>query len=131
MIAKILVCLEGSASSDAATSVAIETAKRLAATLVGLAIIDEPDIRAGTATSIGGSSFKHERDEALVADARKQAEAWLTKFADRCHAAGVSARTVEVVGRPAAKILDEMQAHDLTVIGRDANFRFETESEDP
>lgn len=131
MIAKILVCLEGSASSDAATGIAIETAKRLAATLVGLAIVDEPDIRAGAATSIGGSSFKHERDDTLVADARKRAESWLTKFADRCHGAGVSARTVELVGRPAAKILNEMQAHDLTVIGRDANFRFETEDEDP
>jgi nucleotide-binding universal stress UspA family protein len=131
MIAKILVCLEGSPSSVAATTIAIETSRRLAATLVGLAIVDEPDIRAGTPTSIGGSSFKHERDDALVADARKQAELWLTTFADRCHREGVSARTVEVVGRPAAQILAEMQTHDLTVMGRSANFRFETEETDP
>jgi len=131
MIAKILVCLEGSPSAAAATSVAIETGKRLAATLVGLAIVDEPDIRAGAATSIGGASFKHERDEALVADAREHAARWLTTFADRCQQAGVSARTVEVVGRPAAQILSEMQAHDLTVMGRGANFRFETEESDP
>ena len=103
MITKILVCLEGSPSSIAATNVAIETARRLAATVVGLAIVDEPDIRAGTPTSIGGASFKNERDETLVADARKQATLWLTAFADRCNAEGVSARTVEVVGRPACE----------------------------
>jgi nucleotide-binding universal stress UspA family protein len=34
------------------------------------------------------------------------------------------------VGRPADSILKEMEACQLTVIGRDANFRFETESED-
>jgi nucleotide-binding universal stress UspA family protein len=131
MIAKILICIEGSPSATSATSVAIEAAQRLAATLVGMAIVDEPDIRAGTPTSIGGASFKHERDDVLVADAHKHAALWLTTFVERCQAAGLSARTMEVVGRPAAEILAEMQAHDLTVIGRGANFRFETEETDP
>ena len=96
--------------------------------MAGLAIIDEPDIRAGTATSIGGASYKHERDDALVADAKKAADDWVALFEQRCRQAGVSARSLEIVGRPAESILTEMEAHHLTVIGRDANFRFETES---
>ena len=130
MIKEALVCLEGSASSEAATRVAIGIAKDVRAHLIGLAIVDEPDIRAGTPTGIGGSSFKHERDEALLADARARAGDALALFERRCREAGVTAKQLEVVGRPTASILAEMEARELTVIGRDANFRFETESDD-
>lgn len=130
MLKTILVCLEASPSSEASTGVAIEIARSCEARLAGLAIIDEPDIRAGAATGIGGASFKHERDEALLADARRYADAWVAAFEKRCEEAGVTARGLEVVGRPADSILEEMESHDLTVMGRDANFRFETEKDD-
>jgi nucleotide-binding universal stress UspA family protein len=130
MINDILVCLEGSASTEAATRIAIGIARALNAQMAGLAIIDEPDIRAGAATSIGGASYKHERDDALVADAKKAADDWVALFEQRCRQAGVTARSLEIVGRPAESILTEMEAHHLTVIGRDANFRFETEAHD-
>jgi nucleotide-binding universal stress UspA family protein len=131
MIKEILVCLEASPSSEMAARLAIEIARDRGATLVGLAIVDEPDIRAGAATGIGGASFKHERDEALVADARKQAADWLAMFDRRCRSANVPASTLEIVGRPVESILAETEKRDLTVMGRDANFRFETEREDP
>jgi nucleotide-binding universal stress UspA family protein len=130
MINDILVCLEGSTSTESATRIAIGIARDLNAQMAGLAIIDEPDIRAGAATSIGGASYKHERDDALVADAKKAADDWVALFEQRCRQAGVSARSLEIVGRPAESILTEMEAHHLTVIGRDANFRFETEAHD-
>ncbi len=130
MINDILVCLEGSASTEAATRIAIGIAQSLSAQMAGLAIIDEPDIRAGAATSIGGATYKHERDEALVAEAKKSADDWVALFEQRCRQAGVTARSLEIVGRPAESILTEMEAHHLTVIGRDANFRFETEAHD-
>ena len=130
MIKSVLVCLEGSSSADSATRLAIDVARTCAARLAGLAIIDEPDIRAGAAMGIGGSSFKHERDDALVADARKHAADWIALFERRCREAGVPAQGLEVVGRPADSILEEMDGHDLTVFGRDANFRFETERDD-
>jgi nucleotide-binding universal stress UspA family protein len=131
MIKEILVCLEGSASSEAALKVSIELARELGAELAGLAIVDEPDIRAGAAAGIGGTAYKHDRDEAMVADARKHAADWLALFESRCRTVGVDGRPVEVVGRPAESILGKMDTHGLTVIGRDANFRFETDSEDP
>ena len=65
-----------------------------------------------------------------MADAHVQAKAWLAKFRRRCDQAGVVTRSLEVVGRPAASILHEMEKHDLAVIGRDANFRFETDAND-
>ena len=120
----------GSASSDSATRIAIHIARGRGANLVGLAIVDEPDIRAGAATGFGGSSFKHERDEALLADAHKQAADWLALFERRCRDAKVPAQALEIVGRPAASILAETEKRDLTVIGRDANFRFETDEDD-
>lgn len=130
MIKEILVCLEGSPSSDAAIRTAIEIARALSATLVGLAVVDEPDIRAGAAVGIGGASFKHERDETLIADAHQHATEWLAALERRCRDAGVAARTLEVVGRPTDSILEEADKHDLTVLGRDANFRFETDADD-
>ncbi|MEP6652044.1 MAG: universal stress protein [Myxococcales bacterium] len=130
MIKIILVCLEASSSSEAATGVAIEIARACGARLAGLAIIDEPDIRAGTATGIGGSSFKHQRDEALMADARQHAHDWVAAFEKRCGEASVSGHGLEIVGRPADAILEEMDTYDLTVMGRDANFKFETEKDD-
>jgi nucleotide-binding universal stress UspA family protein len=130
MIKDLLVCLEGSPSSERATELAIEIAREQSARLLGLAIVDEPDILAGAATSIGGASFRQHRDEVLLEDARKHVQEYLTRFEARCRDAGVRARVLELRGRPAAKILEEMQAHDLTLMGRHVNFLFETQSED-
>jgi nucleotide-binding universal stress UspA family protein len=131
MLKDILVCLEGSPSSEAATGIAIELGRTFEARLAGLAIIDEPDIRAGAMTGIGGASYKHERDEVLLADAHKQADDWVALFDRRCREGGVTdARSLEVVGRPAESILAHMKSHDLTIMGKDANFRFETEGDD-
>jgi nucleotide-binding universal stress UspA family protein len=130
MVKNILVCLEGSASSERTAAVAIEIGKALNATLVGLAIVDEPDIRAGAATGIGGASYKKDRDEALLKDAHEHAQGWIDAFARQCGAAGVSARVLELRGRPEDTILEEMQQHDLTLLGRHVNFRFETDAQD-
>jgi len=65
----VLVCLEGSPSTEAATRVAWRSRAGQNAHLIGLAIVDEARIRAGAATGIGGASFKRERDDALMAEA--------------------------------------------------------------
>ena len=46
MIKQILVCLERSLSTEAAIGVAIQIARDLRAGLVGLPIVDEPDLEA-------------------------------------------------------------------------------------
>ena len=130
MVKEILVCLEGSESGSRAVEVAIELGRELDAAIVGLAIVDEPDIRAGAATPIGGASFKAQRDAALVDDAHKRAKQWLDDFTLRCRAAEVLGLGIEVTGRPAATILREARRRDLTILGRQANFRFETDDDD-
>lgn len=126
----ILVGLEGSTSTASAIEVAIEIARRLGGSLVGLAIVDEPDIVAGEPIGIGGSSFKRDRDTALLADAQARAREWSEQFEARCRAAGVPASTLQRTGHPAELLVEEIQRHDLTVLGRDANFRFETQERD-
>jgi len=126
----ILVCLEGSASSASAIACAIDFAQALATPLTGIAIVDEPDIVAATATGIGGASYRKDRDATLLADAHAHAAVWLHDFAARGHAAGLSVRTLELEGRPAEMILAELARHDVAVFGRDVNFRFETQESD-
>ena len=130
MIKDILVCLEGSSSTERAMELGLELAREHNARLVGLAIIDETDIRAGAATGIGGSSFKQHRDDVLLEDAQKKSAEYLSRFQSFCQDKGVETRKVELRGRPGAKILEEMEAHDLTLIGRHVNFLFETKDSD-
>jgi nucleotide-binding universal stress UspA family protein len=126
----ILIALEESAGTDHATDLAIDLAQTHGAALVGLAIIDVPDITAGTAMGIGGASYKRERDEALIQSAHQRAREFEQRFLERCRKSSVTARVLEVSGRPAETILAELEHHDLVVLGRDANFRFETEASD-
>jgi nucleotide-binding universal stress UspA family protein len=126
----LLICLEGSRSSASALEVALDLARSLGTTLAGLAVIDEPDIVAREPTSIGGGSFKRDRDAALLEDAHARARGWLDRFRECGRAVGVRVRSVERSGRPAETIVEEMQHHDLLVLGRDANFRFETQERD-
>jgi nucleotide-binding universal stress UspA family protein len=129
-VTEILVCLEGSASTASAADVAFELARSLPATLVGLAVVDEPDIVAGEATSIGGAAFRKDRNAALLADAHDRAREWLDDFIARGLATGVSMRALEIAGSAAETILAEVSRHDLTMLGRDVNFRFETQDRD-
>jgi nucleotide-binding universal stress UspA family protein len=130
LINEILVCIEGSASGERAIELAITMAQKLGARLTGLAIVDEPDIRSGAATGIGGSSYKRQRDDALVSDAEARVHMWLERFGARCQRAGVPAHVLEERGRPEATILEKMGAYDLTLMGRHANFKFETMAND-
>jgi nucleotide-binding universal stress UspA family protein len=130
MAKSLLIGLEGSGGTDRATSLAIEIAQAQAASLVGLAIIDVPDITAGAAMGIGGSSFKQDRDRTLILDAHQRAGEFEQLFLERCARASIPARVLEVTGEPAETILTELEHHDLCLLGRDANFRFETEASD-
>jgi nucleotide-binding universal stress UspA family protein len=130
MLKKILVGLEGSTGTARATELALTLAKADGASLVGLAIIDAPAITAGSAMGIGGSSYKHERDEALLLEAKQQARDVEQRLLEHARAAGVTARVVEVTGKAAETLLAELENHDLGLLGRYANFRFETDASD-
>lgn len=58
MFKSILLCLEGSRSSQAATRACIQIARESQATITGMAIVDRPDIEVGAAMGIGNSAFQ-------------------------------------------------------------------------
>jgi nucleotide-binding universal stress UspA family protein len=91
MIKQIVVCLEGSPSTEAAIGVAVQIARDLRAGLVGLPIVDEPGLGARAA------------------------------FESRCQQAGVAAQMLKDAGRPLDRIVKAMSTSDLTILGRDAS----------
>ena len=105
MIKDILVCLEGSPGTVRAIELALELAREHGARLVGLAIASNGD--------------KHDSVDEHRA-----------RFEARGQAVGVSTRTLHVHGQPAAEILEEMTAHDLTILARSASFVVEEQTRD-
>jgi nucleotide-binding universal stress UspA family protein len=129
MLKSILIGLDGSEYSSPAVELGIRWAKRFDALLVGLGIIDEPTIRKPEPVPLGASYFKEQRDDALVARARRQIEQFLEEFALRCAEMGVPARVLEDVGLPSEQILLEAQRYDLIVLGQQTFFHFQTQGE--
>lgn len=127
ILRSILVGIDGSAYSAAAVEFGIQWAKKFDAMLVGLGVIDEPTIRQPEPVPIGGSSWKHERDEILVADARRKVEQFLGSFSLRCAEAGVSAKLLEDVGFPSDQVCREAQRYDLILLGKQTHYHFETQ----
>ena len=123
----ILVGLDGSAYGNAAVELGIEWAKQFNLMVVGLGIIDEPSIMQPEPVSLGGTAFKKDRSEAMLAEARHKVETLLEAFALRCADAGVASKLLEDVGAPADQIMLEAQRYDLIMLGRQTYFRFETQ----
>lgn len=131
MLRSLLVGLDGSTYSDSAVSLGLRWARRAEALLVGLGVIDEPTIRAEEPVLLGGVPYAdpiHYR--ARVADARRQVEQLLERFALRCAEAGVAAKLLEDVGLPYEQILVEAQRYDLILLGQQTRFHFETHGRD-
>jgi nucleotide-binding universal stress UspA family protein len=127
MLKTVLVALEESPFSDTATTLALEWASRFGARLLGLGILDKPSITAPEAIPLGASYFKRGLDERRLADAQKHVNAFLSKFRERCSAAGVSAEIVEDVGDPTKCILKHAIRCDVIILGYETNFHFETQ----
>jgi nucleotide-binding universal stress UspA family protein len=127
MIRNILVGLDGSLYSQTAMAVGIQWARRTAAVLTGLAIVDEPTICRAVPTPIAGGTYKVRRDEALLRDARRQVDGFLEQFTNRCREAGVNCRVLRATGLPSEKILAEAEDFDLTFLGQYTHYHFETQ----
>jgi len=127
MLRSILIGLDGSPCSEAAVELGMRWGKQFDAMLVGLGIIDEPTICQAEPIPIGGGVYKRQRDEILLADARRKVEHYLQSFALRCASAGVAAKLLEDVGLPAEQICREAQRYDLILLGKQSNYHFETQ----
>ncbi len=91
MLTRLLVGLDGSDDAAAALDLALEWGGRSKALVGGIAVVDEPGIRAPEAVPLGAGAFKEARDEARMEETRAQVEGWLDAFQKRCGEAGVTA----------------------------------------
>jgi nucleotide-binding universal stress UspA family protein len=127
VVRTVLIGLDGSEYSTAASHLAIRWARRFGALLVGLGIVDEPTICRPEPVPIGASHYKEHRDQTLLTRASCRVEMFLERFALRCTEAGVAYKLLEDVGPPPEKILVEAQRYDLIVLGQQTCFRFATQ----
>lgn len=129
MLRSILIGLDGSAYSTTAVELGLRWAQRSGALLVGLGIVDAPTIREPEPVPIGGTAYKTERDEILVAEARQRVHQLLEHFTQRCAEVGVACASQEDVGRPAERILLQAQQCDLILLGQQTHFHFVTQEQ--
>ncbi len=126
-IQRILVPLDPSEYTEAATSCACEVARTHYAQLEGLVVLDTPEIR----SQIAPVEIAHWPSVVdVVNDALKDAEDVITKtrydFANHCDAQRVAHAESELEGIPANRILEVSALFDLVVTGLRTFFHFET-----
>jgi nucleotide-binding universal stress UspA family protein len=127
-IPHILIGLDGSSYSEAAVELGIRWAREGHAVLVGLGVVDEPTICKPEPTGVWGNSFKQQRDEALLRDARARVAGFLERFTQRCAAAQLPCQALQEVGLPSERLLSEAEDHDLTLVGQRSYFHFATQT---
>lgn len=125
MLASLLVGLDGSTFSQSALSLAIRWAKACGARVCGAAVVDEPGIIAVQSLPISGAGVSPDVNAKLLDDARGKAERLLAEFTDRCGREGVTAESLILTGDPPDVLSQELQRHDLIMLGVETFFRYE------
>ena len=123
MLRSILVGLDGSTYSAAASELGIAWAQHHSCQLAGIAVVDRPSIVENSAKAIvtAGEVFADE-----LAEAGQKAEQLLEEFRRRCNKAGVAVEAMQFCGTPVAEILLEAQRHDVVLVGKQTYFQYET-----
>lgn len=117
----LLVLLDDTPSGAAARDVAIETAVRLGATVAGIGILDVSAVFQAEASALRSMSDDVPKAEGID-EARAKVTALVDAFEKACGDAGADCKRVELEGTPSDVLAAETAAHDLTVLGKDANF---------
>lgn len=129
-IQRILVPLDPSVFTQAATETACRVAKRHGAELAGVAVLDSTEIRSSLVPAVGPYyPMMIEAVQAKIKHADHILEECKDRFAQTCEAEGVSHRESEYEGVPADKLLESSIFYDLVVTGHETSFHFETRGE--
>jgi nucleotide-binding universal stress UspA family protein len=129
VLRSILVGLDTSEHVEVLSELGIRWARRFDAALVGLAIVDEPGIRAIEPLGpIGGTPgvkpVYYVGYENRMAEVRRRADGLLADFAARCDRAGVAHEEVAGVGAPPELIAREAGSCDLILLPQRSHFQF-------
>jgi nucleotide-binding universal stress UspA family protein len=136
MLRSILIGLDTPEHIGAVTEMGIRWAKRFDARLAGLAIVDEPGIRAieplgPIGGSIGSNPVYYMGYENRMAEHRQRAAGLLADFAARCDRAGVAHEEVTRLGGPHEVIAREAGARDLILLPSRSHFQFTAHEDEP
>jgi nucleotide-binding universal stress UspA family protein len=129
MLRSILIGIDFAGSDVTTQRLGIQWATRTGATLLGLAIVDEPGIRAlEPAWPVGGKSrddpLYYMGYEAWLEEMQHKAGQLLEQFAARCDEAGVAHAEMKAVGSPHERIQEEAQTCDMILLTRRSHLRF-------
>jgi nucleotide-binding universal stress UspA family protein len=138
VLRSILIGLDTSEHVGVLTELGVRWARRFGAALAGLAIVDEPGIRAIEPLGpVGGTPgvnpVYYVGYENRIAEYRQRAGRLLAEFAARCDRAGVAHEEITGVGSPHGLIAREAGARDLILLPLRSLFQFtanEDESDD-
>ena len=136
MLRSILIGLDTPDHVGILTELGVRWARRFGATLEGLAIVDEPGIRAiEPLGSIGGAPgvnpVYYMGYENRMAEYRQRARELLAAFAGRCDESGVAHEEVTGVGSPHEVIGREAGARDLILMPLRSHFQFTAHEDEP
>jgi nucleotide-binding universal stress UspA family protein len=136
VLRSILIGLDTSEHVEQLVELGVHWSRRFGATLVGLAIVDEPGIRAIEPLGpIGGTPgvnpVYYMGYENRMEEHRQRAERLLAEFAVHCGQAGVPHEQITGIGSPHEQIAREAGARDLIVLPPRSHFQFTAQEEEP
>ena len=131
-VKRILVPLDSSNFSKAATQAACLVAKEHDATVAGVAVLDSPEIRSSIIPAVGPYyPMMLDAVQQKIKHADQVLHDSMERFATSCTEAGVEHRETEYEGIPAIKLLESSIFYDVVVAGLETHFHFETRGGEP
>lgn len=117
MLKSLVVGVSGSASSQAAARLAMQWGQAHDANVIGVGVLDDEQLAPAESVPLGGSQFKAERDQIVLAKAEHRLEEILAEFDRACQIAGVQHRSFMTRGNAADRLTQHAQRADLLVVG--------------
>lgn len=127
MIKKILLVLDPSKEGLAARHYAMDFATQHECLLTAISILDTPWITAGQPEPLGGSVFKVQRDDTLIAQSHEQIKKLMYDFKTEAKKRNISVKCFEGEGFPSTVIEHLSHENDLIIIGRTTDIHFSME----
>jgi nucleotide-binding universal stress UspA family protein len=118
MLSTLIVGVSDTSFSKAAVEYALRLARQHRASLVGLGVVDLPNLCPPQPVPLGGGAFKQERDEVVLKSAHDKTDQLLAEMGRRCASDGIECRTMNLEGDPAELLVRESQRGDLLVVGK-------------
>ncbi len=123
MLKRILVALDPDSDTPIATEYAAHIARRYEAVVTGLAVVDMGSIEASSrGGGIGSMYYAEKLREKLTAEARTTAQTLIENFERAVRGKDVAHVETVQEGVPFERIIEDMNYHDLLVIGKDPHF---------